>query len=242
MADNFKPYTIVEKQQAWKTPDFNPNSKQSTRDYNKAIQDSFKAFGIYAKKNINNYLDKLSTDEGLKNEILNSSNLGGLVGHINPKDMDKFFEEMLGSTIRNAEGDLIPVYHAGNSLESGLPTKGAGIYSEGVYFSGIPKRTWYYGEKAKNGTTYPMYANIKNPISHTEFTKRFGYGNVKNSKEIRDILVSEGYDGVVHKMGADIWEGVSFFPETQLKSSLSSITPKMKDEMLTEDFKKFNKY
>ena len=159
-----------------------------------------------------------------------------------PKEMDKFFEEMAGSKIRDAEGQLAKVYHGGAGLEEGLPTKGTGIFAEGVYFSGIPSRTRYYGEKAKNGTTYPMYANIKNPISSEEFTKRFGTANPKNSKKIRDILVAEGYDGVLSKSGDKIWEGVSFFPEEQLKSSVSSITPKMKDEMLKEDVKAFNKY
>jgi hypothetical protein len=159
-----------------------------------------------------------------------------------PKEMDKFFEEMASSKIRDAEGQLAKVYHGGAGLEEGLPTKGTGIFAEGVYFSGIPSRTRYYGEKAKNGTTYPMYANIKNPISSEEFTKRFGTANPKNSKKIRDILVAEGYDGVLSKSGDKIWEGVSFFPEEQLKSSVSSITPKMKDEMLKEDVKAFNKY
>jgi hypothetical protein len=159
-----------------------------------------------------------------------------------PKDMDKFFEEMAGSKIRDAEGKLATVYHGGTGLEEGLPTKGTGIFSEGVYFSGIPSRTRYYGEKAKNGTTFPMYANLKNPISSEEFTKRFGTASPKNSKAIRDTLVAEGYDGVLSKSGDKIWEGVSFFPEKQLKSSISSITPKMKDEMLQEDVKAFNKY
>jgi len=158
------------------------------------------------------------------------------------KQMEKFFPEMADSKIKDAEGQLVPVYHAGASLEKGLPTKGTGIYSEGVYFSGIPSRTIYHGQKTKNGTTYPMYANIKNPISSEEFTKRFGTANPKNSKEIRDTLVAEGYDGVISKLGDKIWEGVAFFPEKQLKSSISSITPKMKDEMLQEDVKAFNKF
>lgn len=158
------------------------------------------------------------------------------------KDIEKFFPEMADSKVKDAKGKLATVYHAGASLEKGLPTKGTGIYSEGVYFSGIPSRTEYYGKKTKGGTTYPMYADIKNPISGTEFYERFGNATLKNSKEIRDILVSEGYDGVISKSGDKIYEGVAFFPEKQLKSSVSSITPKMKDERLQEDVKAFNKF
>ena len=158
------------------------------------------------------------------------------------KELEKFFPEMEESKVRDAKGNLAKVFHAGASLETGLPTKGKGIYSEGVYFSGMPSRTEFHGKKTKGGTTYPMYANIKNPISGEEFYKRFKTATPENSKKIRDILVSEGYDGVISKLGDEIWEGVSFFPEKQLKSSISSITPKMKDEMLEKDVKEFNKF
>lgn len=74
--------------ESWRTPDFNPNygrttpvnAKESTRDYNKAVQDSFKAFGVYANKNVNEYLDKLSSPEGMMEETLGGSGLSGVGG------------------------------------------------------------------------------------------------------------------------------------------------------------------
>lgn len=88
----FNAFTITSSD-AWRTPDFNPNAKESTRDYNKAVQDSFKAFGVYAKENVNNYLDKLSTPEGMLEETIGGSGLsgvGGVVGTMIGKNANTF--------------------------------------------------------------------------------------------------------------------------------------------------------
>lgn len=86
MADpTFMPATVFakRKKEVWDTPDFNPHAASaptSTQIYNKANQDSFKAFGVYIKKNVESFLDKISTPEGMTDEVLNSSNLSGVGG------------------------------------------------------------------------------------------------------------------------------------------------------------------
>ena len=82
--DNFKPYTIVPRLPSWTTPGFNPYGVSNSsiilnpQEQNK----SFKAFGVYALNNIKNYLDKLSTEKGLKEELLGAGGFSGIGGTI----------------------------------------------------------------------------------------------------------------------------------------------------------------
>ena len=80
MADNFKPYTIVGKQPAWKTPDFNPYgiSNSSIINNSEDSMKNFKAIGVFALNNIKNYLNKIETEAGLKEELLGGSGLSGV--------------------------------------------------------------------------------------------------------------------------------------------------------------------
>lgn len=150
---------------------------------------------------------------------------------IDPSHVDLAFPDMLNSVLRGTNGKLTPVYNGGPSLETGLPLKGDGIYSQGTYFSGFPTRVAQYAEKHEHGTTYPMYANLKNPISADAFRDRFGYASPKTSAKIKETLVNEGYDGVLSMLNNKIWEGVAFHPEQQLKSALSSVSPKQVTEL-----------
>ena len=161
---------------------------------------------------------------------------------IPPSRIEQVFKDFEQSKIRNSGGDLMPVYHGGAGIEAGLPNKGNGIYSEGTYFSGFPGRVKPYAENAKQGATYPMYANLQNPISADDFRSRFGYANSNTGKGIRDQLVSEGYDGVTSMLNDKLWEGVAFHPEHQLKSAISAITPDIQDEYLKSATQNFNKY
>jgi hypothetical protein len=171
-------------------------------------------------------------DNGLTHGIGPLSSLQHLAPRIiDPSHMDLAFPEMLESVLRGSDGKLSPIYNGGPSLKTGLPHKGQGIYSEGTYFSGIPERVVQYAEKHEAPTTYPMYANLKNPISADDFRARFGYASPKTSASIKDTLVNEGYDGVLSMLGDRIWEGVAFHPQTQLKSAISSVSPKQVTEL-----------
>ena len=146
----------------------------------------------------------------------------GLPRQLSTEVFLKTHPEFTDTVLKTPDGKLIELYHGGKPLENGLPTKGTGIFAEGVYLTQFPKRASGYGN-----TVYPVFANLKNPITTEAFAERFGQGikTPAESKQITTQLLSEGYDGVVGKLKDKNWEVVAFNPETQIKSSLSGVTP-----------------
>lgn len=180
----FSAFTITSSD-AWRTPDFNPNAKEATRDYNKAVQDSFKAFGVYAKENVNNYLNKLSTPEGMLEEIIGGSGLSGVGG-------------VLGTFI----GDMSPLFKKGNAYQAKLLKEmGAGkdfIWSDTgsrIWNSGIRQEisddtmTW-----GKNFDLAPIGNKLKDIVDHPEVFK--AYPHLEKLDVVIDPRLKSGQGGI----------------------------------------------
>lgn len=80
----FVPSTVYipRNKQPWATPDFNPYGTSNTsilKEGNESMG-RFKAFGTFVKKNVEDYLKKVETSQGMTDELLGGSGLSGVGG------------------------------------------------------------------------------------------------------------------------------------------------------------------
>jgi len=179
----------------------------------------------------------------------NAAMLGGAAlatkGVIHPKLFTEIFKSFNESVVVDAAGTLKPLYHGGVGLADGMPSKGYGLYADGLYLTENITRANQYG---RAGAVYPAYVNIRNPMTAEAYAERFGRGTISRaeSKARTALLLSEGYDGIIDNINGKTWEAVAFKPETQVKSAISGITPKEQtlatDEILRKKTAEFNKY
>ena len=90
---------IPRNKQPWATPDFNPygTSNSSILREGDESGSKFKAFGTFVKKNVEDYLKKVETSQGMTDELLGGSGLsgvGGLAGTFIGKNATNFDEAM----------------------------------------------------------------------------------------------------------------------------------------------------
>lgn len=73
---------IPRNKQPWATPDFNPygTSNSSILREGDESGSKFKAFGTFVKKNVEDYLKKVETSQGMTDELLGGSGLSGVGG------------------------------------------------------------------------------------------------------------------------------------------------------------------
>lgn len=80
----FVPSTVYipRNKQPWATPDFNPYGTSNTPISKEGGESmgKFKAFGTFVKKNVEDYLKKIETSQGMTDEILGGSGLSGVGG------------------------------------------------------------------------------------------------------------------------------------------------------------------
>ena len=151
------------------------------------------------------------------------------------------------SVIRDQSGELATLYHGTANIGGGAIDSfraGKGLYGHGIYMSGVPARANAYA-RGQMPHVYPVNVDIRNPISADDFVERFGRGLLTEarSREIRQTLLDEGYDGIVDKMGEKYWEVVALNPE-QISSAFSVPTAdivesKSRDATETPEFKKW---
>jgi hypothetical protein len=117
--------------------------------------------------------------------------------------------------VLDKDGKPATLYHGTANIEGPIDEfrVGRGLYGDGVYLTGVPGRADAY-TSGRQGHVYPLKADIRNPISADDFVDRFGRGIVsrERSAEIRQILLKEGYDGIVDKLGDKYWEVVALKP------------------------------
>lgn len=120
---------------------------------------------------------------------------------------------MPDSTVRDEDGNLMPVYHGTDAdfTEFDMSKGRANMDIQGAFFSPWELDASGYGQKV--GT---YYLDIKNPASEGEAfaaLNRFKGQNNAGTKA-REYLISQGYDGV----NGEGMEYIAFYPE-QIKSA-----------------------
>lgn len=157
MSDNFKGYTVVD----------------PTPSYNKALMDSFKSFGVGIKNNVNSFLDKLGTQEGITEEALGASNLGGVAGTFmgkNAKTFDKVAEQLANELKeQGAKADEIWKATQNRFWKSGTRQE---IDDSGMKIKDTfnPKTEGTTFLKDHNGT---LYTDLENLIDHKDLFKAY---------------------------------------------------------------------
>jgi hypothetical protein len=170
---------------------------------------NFKAFGTYVKKNVEGYLDKLSTTQGLQDELLGGSGLSGVGGIAatfigkGAKGYDKAAEQLADE-----------------------------LHAQGVDPREIWKQTgvrrWLSGNRQEISDVgmAPKISTFKDPkLTHWNQTKR-GYKPIDYNKAV-DLYTQNKGTSVVSTTGlADLVEHEELFKNyPQLKNTTVQIDP-----------------
>lgn len=139
------------------------------------------------------------------------------------------------SKVVDSKGQPIVLYHGSPPVvdsvtgEEGIQVaqRGSGIYGFGFYTTGVQSRANQYaramGQPNVQGSVYPVYVKLENPISVADFRKRYG-GTLLGADRQRaatDELQLDGFDGVLDKTTNKVWESVSFEPSS-VKSAVGN--------------------
>jgi hypothetical protein len=164
--------------------------------------------------------------DGAQRPIANSSGQ-----RIHPTDagLRNFWRWFGDSQVVDAQGRPLVVYHGTGFTQAGDAIvsfqMSAGLYGAGAYFSGNPERAANYA-KAGQGTVYPVYVRLTNPISIDDYIERFE-GTTRSDErawDARQELLNDGVDGVLSEPRGPtrFWEVVAF-NESQIKSAIGNL-------------------
>jgi hypothetical protein len=164
--------------------------------------------------------------DGAQRPIANSNGQ-----RIHPTDagLRNFWRWFGDSQVVDAQGRPLVVYHGTGFTQAGDAIvsfqMSAGLYGAGAYFSGNPERAANYA-KAGQGTVYPVYVRLTNPISIDDYIERFE-GTTRSDErawDARQELLNDGVDGVLSEPRGStrFWEVVAF-NENQIKSAIGNL-------------------
>jgi hypothetical protein len=174
------------------------------------------------KKEVTGTLDV----DGVQRPLANSN---GQRIHPTEEGTRNFWRWFGDSQVVDAQGRPLVVYHGTGFTQAGDAIvsfhMSAGLYGAGAYFSGNPERAASYA-KAGQGTVYPVYVRLVNPISVDDYIERFE-GTTRSDErawDARQELLNDGVDGVLSEPRGPtrFWEVVAF-NENQIKSAIGNL-------------------
>jgi hypothetical protein len=154
-----------------------------------------------------------------------------------PQTQSEAFKKWFGdSKVVDSNGEPLVVYHGtGKSFDSfdlsktGSKTD-AGMWGKGFYFTTDLQYANQFAKRGEEGQIMPVYLSIKNPfipnkdrsnlpvIPEPATLEEMEVADITYSKELRDKLISMGYDGLIAEDFSGQKEIVAFSP-TQIKSA-----------------------
>ncbi|EKT4486688.1 hypothetical protein JGK44_001088 [Shewanella algae] len=139
------------------------------------------------------------------------------------------------SKVVDENGDPLVVYHGTGadfstfSLDKAGSGTDTGMLGKGFYFSTDPNYASQYARRGESPNVMPVYVSLKKPlvtnnlrdlpaIPEPQTIEEMAIADVLYSQQMRDTLMSKGYDGVIYETPNGTKEIVAFEP-TQIKSA-----------------------
>ncbi|WP_413734257.1 LPD38 domain-containing protein [Shewanella sp. BJSY2023SW005] len=139
------------------------------------------------------------------------------------------------SKVVDENGDPLVVYHGTGadfstfSLDKAGSGTDTGMLGKGFYFSTDPNYASQYARRGESPNVMPVYVSLKKPlvtnnlrdlpaIPEPQTIEEMAIADVLYSQQMRDTLMSQGYDGVIYETPNGTKEIVAFEP-TQIKSA-----------------------
>lgn len=142
------------------------------------------------------------------------------------------------SKVVDEQGKPLVVYHGTGadfsafSLDKAGSGTDTGMLGKGFYFSTDPEYASRYAKRGESPNVVPVYVALKNPLvtnnlrelpamPEPQTIEEMEIADVLYSQQMRDALLSQGYDGVIYETPDGKKEVVAFEP-TQIKSAVGN--------------------